>query len=139
MAKKNSISYWKKQAWDQFSRFIRLRDRLEENGYPTEFATCCTCKKVAPWRSLQAGHFVAGRRNVILFDERNCHAQCYGCNCGRSGHVIEYYPFMIEKYGQEVIDELKYLHDNEQRSFSIEELMEMTAEYRAKADELLAK
>jgi DNA repair exonuclease SbcCD ATPase subunit len=44
-----------------------------------------------------------------LFDERNCHAQCYGCNVMKKGNMVKYYKFMLKQYGQKVIDELEEL------------------------------
>lgn len=56
---------------------------------------------------MQAGHFVPGRGNGVLLDERGVHPQCYRCNCILHGNLIEYYPFMVRTYGQEVVDELR--------------------------------
>lgn len=85
----------KKKAWDAFSKYIRARDKK-----------CVTCGAVT---NLQAGHFIGGRHNSVLFDERNCHAQCYGCNVGKKGNMVQYYKFMFKRYGQNVIDELQEL------------------------------
>ena len=56
---------------------------------------------------MQAGHWIPGRHNSILFDERNCHSQCYHCNIGLQGSPIKYYDRMLKEYGEEVCDTLK--------------------------------
>ena len=40
----------------------------------------------------------------MLFDEQGVHAQCKGCNLFKGGAVHEYWLFMEETYGREVID-----------------------------------
>lgn len=102
--KLKSISSLKKKAWKNFSQFIRTKgmDRFGRN-------VCVTCHKVLPWKSLQAGHFIDGRCNSILFEEMGVHPQCLVCNIFKKGNKIEYYDFMLKKYGQEKIDYLRKL------------------------------
>jgi len=96
----------KKKVLKNFSKYIRLRDCLNTTG-TLGMGRCCTCGNVFPFIKLQAGHFLPGRRNSVLFDERNCHAQCIGCNTFGRGKPIEYREFMKEKYGEKVIEELE--------------------------------
>lgn len=100
--KKKSLKTLKNKRWKLFSEYIR-RKYADRDGY----AECVTCKRVKHFKQLQAGHFVPGRTNSILFEEDNCHPQCYGCNVGKYGNTVEYYVFMLEKYGQKRIDELR--------------------------------
>ena len=88
----NKTKPTKAKAWKAFSLYIRDRDKK-----------CVTCGSTK-W--LQGGHFVVGRHLSILFDERNCHAQCRFCNVIKKGNMVIYYKFMLKKYGQRVIDEL---------------------------------
>lgn len=131
------ISKLKEQAWNEFSRFIRLRDRLEDpdTGCITDYAACCTCGKTAHWKELQAGHFVPGRMNSILFDEQGCHAQCRACNLFKNGNLIEYWPFMEKKYGKRVINRIKKA-SKQTRKFTKEELVEIRDRYKKLADQL---
>jgi hypothetical protein len=96
----------KDKAWKLFSEWIRRRD-ADLDGY----VSCVTCKKRAQWKGdgMQAGHFISGRTLSLLFDHRNCHTQCYGCNVGRNGSYVEYFIYMEERYGRKVIDELRRL------------------------------
>lgn len=105
------ITKSKKKAWAQFSTFIRTRDCLDYKRHHPELnngleAPCVTCRRVYPLASLQAGHFIPGRTNAVLFDERGVHAQCYGCNVGKNGNYHEYWLYMENMYGRKVLDEL---------------------------------
>jgi len=138
--KKKSLSSVKKKTWNKFSTYIRTRDCVEyikkhpeTNGL---MAPCITCNRLYDFKKLQAGHFVSGRTNAVLFDERGVHAQCYGCNVGRSGEAIKYYPVMLERYGQEVVDELINSR-NRTVKFTVSELKEMEQEYKQKTELLL--
>ena len=66
-----SISQLKKTAWKLCSEYNRRKD-VNWRGY----GSCCTCKKRLHWTKGDAGHFMAGRRNAILFDDRGIHLQC---------------------------------------------------------------
>ena len=104
----------KKKACDAFSLYIRTRDALKTTK-DVIFGLCVTCGQRYPVRSrggLQCGHFIQGRHPSILFDERNAHAQCYGCNVMKKGNMVVYYEFMLKTYGKKVIDELKLLDKN---------------------------
>ena len=95
------------------SQYILLRDAMPSNNY--EFVLCCTCGKVMSrfGSNSHAGHFIGkglGGGSGVYYDERNVHAQCHRCNEYEQGNGAEYYPFMLEKYGQEVIDELRMKH-----------------------------
>ena len=98
-----SKSLMKEHAWKEFSLFIRNRGSV--NG----FNRCITCSTFRPVKELQAGHFVPGRGNSVLFDERNCWPQDYVCNVRKHGNLLPYYDFMEEKFGKEIIAELRTL------------------------------
>lgn len=108
---KPSISKSKKKAWETFSTYIRTRDCVAYGKRHPELnngleAPCTTCQRVYPLAKLQAGHFVSGRSNGVLFDERGVNSQCYGCNVREHGNITKYWVWMEENYGREVIDEL---------------------------------
>jgi len=113
----------KKKAWDECSRYCRLRDALDYcklmridtsqfnriEDYPVK---CCTCHKIKAWIYMQSGHFISrgiGGSSGVYFDERNINTQCPRCNAFRQGRPEVYYEFMLAKYGQAVIDALKIL------------------------------
>lgn len=128
--KQKTISQLKKTAWDWFSKFIRARN-ADYRGY----ARCVTCGVIKHWKELQAGHFIPGRHNSNLFDERGCHPQCYHCNIGLKSNPREYDRFMREKYGGKTIIELEK-QDKQSVQFTRQELIEKAAHYRLEFEKL---
>ena len=89
---------------------------------------------------MDCGHYLAGRRESILFDERGLGVQCAPCN--RGGHVvmakaivnreltvIRFTIHMMETQGREVIEELFRKKDQESKTYSLDELWEMIQTY----------
>jgi len=132
--KKLTISKEKKKAWDLFSQYIRLRDCIITTG-TLEYAICVTCESKYHFKQLQGGHFLPGRHNSVLFDERNCHAQCHGCNMFKQGNTVRYFRFMQEHYGEEIIQELEQ-KDRELKQFKIYELQELQEKLKLKIEKL---
>ena len=99
---------------------------------------CITCGKVLPWKnsgathgSLDTGHFLASRRNSILFEEDGVAPQCVFCNCHKGGAPKEYRLWMLEVRGENVVLRLEQLK-NTVRKFTFEELVGMKIEYTAR-------
>lgn len=84
-----------------FSQFIRQRE-ADASGY----TQCVTCKRKFHWKDLDAGHFVGRRHLSTRYDERNVWPQCRGCNRFRNGNLDEYALFLLNRFGQSVLDEL---------------------------------
>lgn len=99
-----SLKSAKAKAWKLFSEYIRRRG-ADHNSYQQ----CVTCKKQVPWSELHAGHFIDGRNNSVLFDERLVWPQCVTCNVFRHGNKIEYFKFMRTKYSEKKIFEFENL------------------------------
>ncbi len=136
-SKTKGVKYWKKKAWDEFSKYVRLRDALATTGDPA-WCKCITCGKIKPAFGvgcIQAGHFVPSRCNAILFDEECTNGQCYGCNCGQGGMWVEYEQAMIEKYGTEKTEELK-LHKHKVVKYTESDLEEIRDNYKQKLKDL---
>ena len=106
-AKKKSPkkSLLKQKAWQAFSKYVRLRDCLLTTGTLTH-GRCITCGKVFEFSSLQAGHFIPGRNNAILFNPVQVHAQCIGCNMFGKGMFPEYYKEMVSRYGLQEVQQM---------------------------------
>ena len=121
----HTLTWYKKKTWAAFSMYIRLRG-ADSDGYNQ----CVTCGVRKHWKELQAGHFIPGRHNAILFDERGCHAQDYHCNVGLKGNPREYDAFMRKTYGEMVIKELERL-DGTEKKFTPQELIDLRAKYEA--------
>jgi len=102
-----------------FSKYIILRDAIEDaenNRVPItsnfEFVLCRTCGKMIQriGSNSHAGHYVpkgSGGGSGIYYDPRNVSCQCSYCNEYLEGNRLEYNDYMLKKYGQEVVDELR--------------------------------
>ena len=99
--KTHSLKSIKKKAWAEFSKYIRLKSVLKDG-----VAFCFTCSSVFHWKELQAGHFIDGRKNAVLYDEEIVHPQCQTCNIWKRGNKDAYTPRMIEKYGLKKVKEM---------------------------------
>ena len=108
--KEPTITAQKKKLWVVFSRYIRMRDCLATTKTITH-GKCCTCGRQYPIGKLQAGHFIPGRQDSILFEPTCVHAQCYRCNIQRQGEWVKYFRFMEEKYGPDEIFRLVALSE----------------------------
>lgn len=124
--KGRTVAQMKRIAWKVFSVYIRAKD-ADWNG----MVHCYTCPWRGPWRKAQAGHFVPARHNSVLFDERNCHPQCFSCNIWKHGNTLVYYDRMIKDYGQKVIDEIRR-KDKGVKQFTVKELDSMIADWKSK-------
>jgi len=99
-SKKKSVStsQLKKKAWDAFSRYIRIKECRE-------IGKCVTCNRKLTFKTTQAGHFITGRSNVVLFNEEIVHIQCSGCNIFLHGNINSYTIYMLDKYGEKKVRE----------------------------------
>ena len=139
MAKLKTLKYWKKKAWEAFSKYVRARDAIGTTG-KIDYCTCITCGKVKPTFGIgciQAGHFVPGRRNAILFDEECTNGQCYGCNCGQGGMWVEYEAVMVKWYGLEKVEEMK-LRKHKTVKYTITDYQEIKSKYKQKFNDIQA-
>jgi len=95
----------KNRAWKWFSLYIRARDCIKTTGSISR-GKCVTCGKEFSFKDLQAGHFVQGRNNAVLFNEIGVNAQCKSCNIWGRGRLDLYAKYMYDTYGKEVVDGL---------------------------------
>lgn len=101
-----TVSKAKKMAWKAFSEYIRQKN-ADEYG----LVQCVTCAWRGPWQEAQAGHFIDGRNNSVLYHEGLVHPQCVRCNLFLNGNKVKYTVFMAHKYclTLDQIDELQNL------------------------------
>lgn len=118
----------KKKAWEWFSKYIRLRD-ADNFGV----VQCCTCGGVGNWKDQQAGHFISGRNNAILFEETGVNTQCVRCNIFFNGNPVEYFVFMERKYGRKEIERLREI-SRQTRKYSTQDYLDIANTYKAKAE-----
>lgn len=98
----------KARAWRAFSDYIRLRDCLLTTGTKHE-CLCITCGRRKEYAEIDAGHFVPGRRNSVLFSEFGVHGQCRFCNRYKDGDYPKYREVMIARHGLEEIERYEIL------------------------------
>ena len=104
---------------------------------------CITCGKIEPWfggygGGMNTGHFIASRRNSVLFRADNVACQCTRCNTYLGGAPQEYTRWMLEVRGQEAVDVLKLLK-NMVVQFTREELVDKRIGYQARLDTAIKK
>ena len=117
----------KKIAWREFSLVVRMEEALQFSG--SGVGQCCTCGDWRHYKSADAGHFIPGRGDAILFERTNVHFQCPKCNRFEQGKWVEYEEFMLKKYGREEVDRLKALKKSI-RKYSEPELSDMVKQFR---------
>lgn len=137
--KKTERAIAKEDAWDAFSRYIRLRDCIRFRDSIDE-GRCVTCRRDYPFKKLQAGHFLSGRGNAVLFDEDVVYSQCFGCNgnppFGKGGNYVEYFLFMEKEHGRKKLDEI-LTRKNKTVVYKIYDFINIREKYKQKHDELL--
>lgn len=124
--KARSRGDWLKLAQITFNAYIRQRDDLEP---------CISCQRHHKGQ-YQAGHYLTtGARPELRFEEDNCHKQCSACNNHLSGNLILYRVALVKKIGLERVEWLEGPH--EPAKYTIEQLKEIIATYKAKLKGLL--
>ena len=93
--KQPTLGQLHEKLWKLFSEFTRLIE-ADENGY----CACITCGCMRYWKRIQAGHFISRGHKYLLYDRRNVHPQCGGCNCFKQGDYARYRKAMVLRYGE---------------------------------------
>ena len=108
---------------------------METTG-TTHQGRCITCGRQYPYKKLQAGHFMPGRMDCVLFEDEAVHAQCYRCNVTQSGMWPAYYSAMLKMYGEEWIKKQLDLWTRDDRKFTINELKALERYYLMECDRI---
>ena len=118
----------KARAWKAFSEYIR-RSHADDNGY----VSCVTCGTTRQWNDgIDAGHFIPkSRGNAVLYVVENVHPQCKRCNLMEGGNFENYYPYMLEMYGESGIEELRQLSKTT-KHFTASDYLALEQEYKEK-------
>lgn len=85
--------------------------------------------------NLAAGHYrTTAAAPQLRFDERNIHKQCVVCNQHKSGNLVPYRVELINRIGQEAVDEIESNHNRHR--WTVEECKAIKAEYQQKLKDL---
>jgi len=117
-------------AWKWFSKYIRARDCLDTMG-DLKHGICITCDNVIRFEKMDAGHFIPGRSDAVLFDEHNTHGQCVSCNRFKQGMWVSYEKALLSKYGFAEVARLKELYFTDVKLTELE-FREIADYYRMK-------
>lgn len=129
MKSKKPKKNYKKELDEVFAEYIRLRD---SNG---DTFRCISCGQVKPMSQCQCGHYISRAHMATRFDEKNSNGQCVGCNIFKSGNVVEYRFGLIDKYGEEVVNQLEAMR-NDQRQIKDPEYKELIQYYKDKVKQM---
>lgn len=124
-----------KEAQIAFNAYIRARDHDKSCiccGLPLEGNAIAT----ATGGGFDCGHYRSvGSAPHLRFDERNAHGQRKQCNRWGAGRAVDYRIGLIKRIGLSAVEALEA--DQEPRHYTIPELIELKAKYKAKLKELL--
>jgi hypothetical protein len=130
LKKKPTLKSLKNKCWRIFSEYIR-RKEADEGG--TNY--CFTCGQPKFWKELQAGHFIGGRTNSVLFNEEIVKPQCLMCNVFLRGNYGKYTLRMLDLHGREKVDEFMSLKHHVKK-YTQSDLEALITEYKNKIQEL---
>ena len=115
-----------REAQQAFNAFIRMRDQLAGHA-------CISSGRPLDWNgnAVDAGHYRSvGAAPHLRFDERNVHAQSKQDNRYLSGNATDYRIGLIRRIGLTEVEALE--RDQSVRKYTIDDLKEIAARYRAK-------
>ena len=124
----NQLKKLKGEVWDLFSEYVR-RSEANAEGY----CKCCSCGKVDHYKNMQAGHYIHGTSFSI---PELVHAQCPQCNGFNHGNLVMYKEYMLNLYGQKMLDRLEFLAKR-RHDYSIFELNKLKEMYQGKLKGLI--
>ena len=116
-----------------FNAYIRYRD-ADDSG----FANCISCGKRIQLgtHDYQAGHFIpVSVSSLLRFEESNVNAQCSRCNKYQEGNTLNYEVGLKDKYGDNIVKELK-ASKNGVRKWNKEELIDLMFYYQEATEEI---
>ena len=114
-----------REAQQAFNEWVRLRDAA---------LPCVSCGRHHEGQ-YHAGHYrTVGANPELRFEPLNVHKQCAPCNNHKSGDIVNYRITLVRRIGLECVEWLEGPH--EAKRYTIQELQEIKANYRAMTREL---
>ena len=116
----------KAKAVKYFNKFIVLRDGKR-------------CVQCGSTENVGCGHVIAkGQGEALLFDEDDCHAQCWAHNYKHSHFPEDYTGWFLEAYGTDLYREI-VRRKKEIKKYTIDDFLEIADKYKAKCEALEAR
>lgn len=108
----------------------RVLTETDDDGY----GNCVSCGKNLFYRGSdsQGGHFIpksVTRYNPMRWNPDNCHLQCGNCNNWKSGNLVEYRKWMVEKYGSKHVENMENNYSGIYK-WQKDELIDLILHYR---------
>lgn len=123
-----SKGQYMREAQTAFNAWIRARDAYQP---------CISCGRHHEGQ-YHAGHYrTVGSSPELRFEPLNVHKQCAPCNNHKSGDIVNYRMSLVLRIGQDKVDWLEGPH--EPQRYTIDDLKQIKAEYRAKLKQLLGE
>ena len=124
-------SQWMKEAQGAFNSYIRERDKS---------VGCISCGASLRLEAIGGGYDCGHYRSVgsaphLRFDERNAHGQCKKCNRYGAGRAVDYRIVLVRRLGMAAVEALE--SDQSPKHYTIEDLKQIKAHYRAKRLQLI--
>jgi len=111
-----TVTQLKKKLDAIYSQYIR-RKYSDYRGY----CSCVTCGVSKHVKHMQCGHYVPRTHLSLRYDERNTFPQCASCNVFQKGRMDEYAIFLINKFGDSILNELNIEKHKITKNFPYEE------------------
>lgn len=118
-----------------FSEYVRLKASFEDNN--EWMCKCVTCWVEMPYTEIQNWHFVSRSVMKYRFDIRNCHPQCYKCNCLLNWNYKPYTLYMVKEYWMDVV--LVMISDRTLKEYKQYEYEEMIIQWYKEIQEMKRK
>ena len=125
-----SVKSKKTKLWKIVSEYVRRRD-ADSQGY----TFCYTCGVVGHWKEMDAGHGIAGRKNMVLFDLEILRPQCKMCN-GFKGGMHYIFGKRLDEENGEGFYEKKLENAWKPRKFAESELDDMIEDIKERLSKL---
>ncbi len=126
------------------SKYVRKRDTIptsrevDDEGFilpSNRYGKCITCGKKISYVDGHCGHYISRSYLSTRFDDRNMALQCPSCNIFHYGKPKEFRKALVEKYGEEVVEELERLK-NTTLKLSVCDIKDMEQIMREKIKQL---
>ena len=134
------------KTWNDFSKFIRMRDCKWVVGGVPWWWYCITQKQaeiewgkkalLIHYKKWHAGHFLSRKYKSIMFDEKNVHFQSVYDNTYWSGEQLLYWKAINRIYGDGTAEELDRRRWQELKNRKIYELEELRKECKRAIKEI---